>query len=73
MVGHTEESNLLLVNNKIEGGETFELLDHDNITQYTMPKLMETVDGSLKQEVNNPMQIVMPKDFPKYAILRRIV
>ncbi|MBQ0105909.1 MAG: U32 family peptidase, partial [Armatimonadetes bacterium] len=73
MVGHTEEDNILQVNNSIEGGEVLELIDHNNVSEYTMPKLMRTTDGSLKQDVNNSMKIVMPEDFPKYAILRRII
>lgn len=73
MVGHTEEDNILQVNNSIEGGEVLELIDHNKVYEYIMPKLMKTIDGSLKQEVNNSMKIVMPEDFPKYAILRRII
>ena len=73
MVGHTEESNILQVNNNIEGGEVLELLDHNKVTKYIMPSLMKTTDGALKQEVNNSMRVVMPEGFPKYAILRRII
>jgi len=73
MVGHTEETNILQVNNNIAGGETLELLDHDKVTMYTMPELMKTTNGALKQEVNNSMRVIMPPDFPKYAILRRII
>lgn len=72
MVGHTEDSNILQVNNSISGGEVLELIDHNKVLEYKMPELMETTDGSLKQEVNNSMQLVMPEDFPHYGILRRV-
>ena len=73
MVGHTEETNIMQVNNNIQGGEKLELLDHNNVTEWVMPQIMRTTDGSLKQEVNNSMKVIMPQDFPKYAILRRII
>jgi len=73
MVGHTAETNVLQVNNSIFGGEVLELITPNSVSEYKMPELIKTTDGDLLQEVNNSMCILMPDDFPKYAILRRVI
>ena len=72
LIGHTKDSNALIVNNSFSGGDVLEILTKDNIFNYKMPDLLETTTGEQMPVVNNSHKVLMPENFPKYAILRKI-
>lgn len=73
----TDEKNqagsVCFVRNKIFAGETLEVLTpNGKISQITMTKPLETIDGQSAEFVNNPQKIIIRQKLPPYSILRRI-
>lgn len=61
------------VKNTIRAGESLEMLTPDGrITVYTLPPVIETVDGRMVDHANNQDVILLSDDIPAYAIFRRV-
>ncbi len=65
---------ILEVRNKINSGETLELLKPDgSFSLYTMPENMITTEGKEVDVVNNSKFVVLEEELPAYSLLRRVV
>lgn len=73
MLGHTKDSNVLVVNNSFSAGDTVELVTKSGVYNYTMPSPLVTDKGEELMVVNNSHFVVLPDDFPKYSIVRKIL
>lgn len=64
---------VLEVRNRITGGDQLELLTPDGtVSTYTMPALMKTRDGDQREVVNNSQFVLLERELPPYALLRRV-
>ncbi len=64
---------VLEVRNKIQAGETLELLRPDgSFGEYTMPDMLLTTEGEDVQVVNNSKFVVLQEALPPYSLLRRV-
>ena len=65
--------SVLEVRNRINAGETLELLKPDgSFGRYTMPEKMVTTKGEEVDVVNNSKFVVLEEDLPAYSLLRRV-
>lgn len=61
------------VKNTIRAGESLEMLTPDGrITNYTLPPVIETVDGRMVDHANNQDVILLNGGIPAYSIFRRV-
>ena len=61
------------VKNTIRAGESLEMLTPDGrIAVYTLPPVIETVDGRMVDHANNQDVILLNDDIPAYTIFRRL-
>jgi putative protease len=60
--------------NKIFAGEKLEVMTPaGEVSEFTTPNPLKTVNGEQLEFVNNPQKIVLEQKLPAYSILRRIV